>query len=417
MLIVAALAVSALAYVNLFITKRLLHPAFIYAAIWAIQLLALVIFGDRFIMPTNEALLVVILGATSFSVGSHLSFHYVTERNKIIKSREIRENNKFYFLIAALVAICAVEQYDIFINLVSDESFAISLIYARTLMSVDNEDVYGIYKYAGAISLGALLGLQIKMAQRKVENLHKYLFLYFLCASIFMAVLSTGRGPIAFIFLQIGVTYMLRDRKKRLSWNSLALVVGFIFLIFYVFWIMGSAMGKADDNALKALGNLVDYLFSSIPALSVYLELHPIQIIGGEWGVNTFRFLLAVASKTGFIGNLPSLVQDSVPVPHLTNLYTTYLQYGQDFGWIGIVTIPAGIGFFYGSLFKWSMINRRNDFAFYLLVVSYLPLLQSVFQETHFSLMSSWLQFFLIGLVLTRATRKIKINEKKQNAY
>lgn len=405
MLIVAATGVIALTLINLLITKRLLHPTVIYSGSWAIQLAALVFFSRRFIEPSNNTLLIVVLGAISFTVGSHLSLNYISKNNRIILPREIRQGIALYLVSAVLVGICVIGQYRIFTNLVSDGNIATSLIYARTLMSIDNEDIYGPFKYGSPIALGVMLALQILMTRGSLDRLPKYLFYYFLLTSIFMAIISTGRGPVAFVFLQIGLVYVLGRGKNILSWRFIAIFFGLAAFVFSVFWIMGSVMGKADDDAGNAFGNLVDYLFSSIPALSVYLDHHPIQFVGGDWGINTFRFFLSIASKTGLVPPPVSLVQDFVPVPHLTNLYTTYLQYSQDFGWIGIVVLPVVIGFLYGSLFKWTMTNRQNDFALYLLVVSYLPLLQTVFQETHFSLMSSWLQFILIGLVLTQVIK------------
>jgi oligosaccharide repeat unit polymerase len=413
MLIIATTALIALSLINLYITKAILHPANIYTGSWAIQLLALGFFGQRFITPSIDTIVIVVLGATSFSVGSHLSLNYISKANRIVMPREIKEDTKLYLVFAILVTISVVGQYQIFINLLNDENIATSLIYARTLMSVDNEDIYGTYKYGSALALGVMLAVQILMTRRKATRSLKYLFYYLLLASVFMAIMSSGRGPVAFIFLQVGLVYVLGQGNKIMNWKFAVMTGGFLIFIFSLFWIMGSAMGKADDNAGRAFGNLVDYLFSSIPALSAYIDRHPIQIVGGEWGLNTFRFFLVVASKAGLVAPPASLVQDSVPVPHLTNLYTTYLQYGQDFGWTGIMAIPAMLGFIYGSLFKWTMINRQNDFAFYLLVISYLPLLQSVFQETHFSLMSSWIQFILIGLVLTQVGNKFENNENK----
>lgn len=414
MLSVAAIALVALTFINFYITRRLVHPAFIYSAIWATQLLALEVIGNKFISPSIEVLLIVVLGATSFSLGSFLSLFYVSKESKLVRPREIRKSTVLILIIIILVTLCVFEQYQIFINLVSDENIEINLIYARTLMSEHNEDVYGIYKYGSAIALGAMLVLQIQIARTETNTrLLKYFFFYLLLASIFMAILSTGRGPIAFIFLQIGIAYILKFENKTLNLKFAGVTVGFLFLVFLIFWIMGSAMGKADESAEKAFANLIDYLFSSIPALSAYIEQYPIQTIGGEWGTSTFRILLAITSKAGFTEPVQSLVQESLPVPHLTNLYTTYLQYSRDFGWAGILIIPAIVGFFHGSLFRWAMIDRRNDFAFFLLVFSYLPLLQSVFQETHFSLMSSWLQFILIGLILTQVKSNIKNHLRK----
>ncbi len=402
MLIIALAILIALACVNLFMTKRGLHPSVVYAAIWAIQLAGLVIFSDRFIKPSAEVLLIVVLGAIFFSIGSHLSSVAVFFEGHIIHPRKVRRDTTLFLIFAIVVAICLYGQYRIFSELVHKGNFAESLVYARTLMSIENEDIYGLYKYGSPIALGVMLALQILIIRNEANLLHKILFGYFLVAALFMAVISTGRGPIAFIFLLLGLVYIFSSDRKIITRRVGIISVAFSAFTFVVFWIMGSAMGKADEAALGAMSDLIDYLFSSIPALSVYLDQNQIHIIGGDWGSNTLRFFFSLAAAAGLAEKPVSLVQEFVPVPHLTNLYTTYLQYVQDFGWSGIVVVPLFIGYLYGYLFRWSMNNKKDEFALYMLCISYLPLLQSVFQETLFVSLSSWIQFALIGFVISK---------------
>ena len=174
---------------------------------------------------------------------------------------------------------------------------------------------------------------------------------------------------------------------------------------------MGSAMGKADEAATGALSDLVLYIFSPIPALSAYLDQHPAQLIGGTWGTETFRFITAVMASIDLSEKPPSLLQDFIPVPHLTNLYTAYFHYLNDFGWAGVIVIPSLLGFLHGGLFQWATANRDDDFAFFILSVSYLPLVQTMFQETHFTSMSSWLSFIFIGLLMTRHHAKAPLTQ------
>lgn len=402
MLLMSLAILVALTCVNFLMTRRLLHPSVVYSLIWAIQLVGLLLFSERFIKPSVDALFVVVLGAVSFTIGTYISSSCIFCQNYIIQSREVRKSAALFITSAVVVAICLYGQYHIFTTLLSGNVFADSLVYARTLMSIENEDIYGLYKYGSPIALGVLLVLQILIIRDEANVLHKILFGYFLIAALFMAVISTGRGPIAFIFLLLGLVYILSRDKKRIGWRAGGIFVGLSALVFFVFWIMGRVMGKVDNDALVALGGLVDYLFSSIPALSVYLDRNPIPLIGGDGGGNTLRFFSALAAAAGLVDKPANLVQGFVPVPHLTNLYTIYLQYVKDFGWFGVVLLPLMIGFLYNQLFLWSMSNTKNELAFYLLAISYLPLLQSVFQETHFSLMSSWIQFMIIGLVMTK---------------
>lgn len=403
MLLISLVILMSLAYVNFFTTKKLLQPAVVFAVIWSIQLLGLLLFHDRFIEPSVDVLFIVVLGAVMFTLGSNLSSVGIIGRGHIMRPREIRRDFVLYWIAAIVVAICLYGQYKIFVDLTIGENFATSLVYARTLMTIENEDIYGLYKYGSSVALAALLLLQILIIQNKAKRVHKILFGYFLLAALFMALLTTGRGPIAFILLLLGVNYVL---KVGINWRVGGVFVGILSLTFMIFWIMGRAMGKADDAVAGAVNNLIAYLFSSIPALSVYLDQHPLHIIDGDLGSNTFRFFIALMASIGLVDKPPSLVQGFVSVPNMANLYTTYLQYIKDFGLTGVVAIPLFLGFLHGHIFRWAMINKNNEFAFYILAISYLPLLQTVFQETHFLSMSSWIQFVLLGLVMTKVYKK-----------
>lgn len=403
MLLISLTILMALAYANFFITKKLLHPSVVYVGIWSIQLIGLLLFRNRFIEPSIDVLFVVVLGAVMFTIGSHLSSVGIAGRGQIMRPRGVRRDLVLFWIAAVVVAICLYGQYRIFIDLTIGEDFATSLVYARTLMSIENEDIYGLYKYGSPLALAALLLLQILIIQNKANRVHKILFGYFLLAALFMALLSTGRGPIVFILLLLGVVYVL---KVGINWRVGGVFVGILSIVFMIFWIMGRAMGKADDAAAGAVNDLIAYLFSSIPALSVYLDQHPLHIIDGDWGSNTFRFFIALMASIGLVDKPASLVQEFIPVPHLTNLYTIYLQYIKDFGLTGVVAIPLFLGFLHGHIFRWAMTNKNNEFAFYILAISYLPLLQTVFQETHFLSMSSWIQFVLLGLVMTKVYKK-----------
>jgi len=79
-----------------------------------------------------------------------------------------------------------------------------------------------------------------------------------------------------------------------------------------------------------------------------------------------------------------------------------------------VVFLPCFIGLFHGQFFRWFLANRKNEFALYILAMSYMPLLQSTGGETYFSLMAYWIQFLLIGLVMTKAegnTREIVVEK------
>jgi oligosaccharide repeat unit polymerase len=247
--------------------------------------------------------------------------------------------------------------------------------------------------------------LQIRVLKGEAKPIDKVLFGYVFVGAFLLAVLTTGRGPIVQIFMLLGIVYILlgtrRNLKQRIGWALGAVVV----VAFFVFWIMGSAMGKTGDTAAEAALDIVEYQFSAIPALSDYLGQHTIPFFYGDLGQNTFRFILAFLASLGLVDQPPNLVQEFVAVPNLTNIYTIYYFYLKDFGWVGLVVFPLFLGFLHGHIFRWAMACNTNDFALYVLAFSYLPLVQSTGGEVYFTHLSTWIQLLLVGLVMTRAHR------------
>ncbi|CAD5370697.1 conserved membrane hypothetical protein [Rubrivivax sp. A210] len=384
------------------VSRSVLHPAVVYSGIWLFQITGLLFFSERFVPLSLEAMTVVILGCLAFTTGTHIRFAAYAAPRPSAAPRSIPVGTRRFEIVAVVVALSLWAQHNVFSTLTAGLDFDIGLVYARKLISIDGEDIYGLSKYGSPLALSGLLALQVLWIRGHASLKHKLLCVFFLIASLAMAVLSTGRGPVVFVFLLTGMAYVLAGppagQRRRLA----TLLASITALMFAVFWIMGRALGKADDDAGEALLNLADYLFSSIPALSVFIADNPVSPFGEEHGSNTFRIFHAVAAALGMSPPPPSLVQEFIPVPHLTNLYTIYLHYILDFGWAGVVLLPMFLGAVHGWLFRAAAADRRREFLLILLVISYLPLLQVGFQETHFSTVATWIQLFLICLMLTR---------------
>jgi oligosaccharide repeat unit polymerase len=404
MLIISLIFLIILTCINYFVGgKKILHPSVVYTGIWSIQLIGLFLFSDRFIELSFIALALVVFGAIFFSIGAHLSSAYLVGGYRLIRARVVTEDLRLFWLAVILVTTCMYGQYRVFSDLTEGVDFGLSLVHVRILISIDNQDVYGLYKYGGPLALSALLILQINILNNKANRIHGVLFVYFLISSFFMAILSTGRGPVVFVFIYMSVIYVL---KVGINWRVIFSGIVTILLTFIIFWIMGNAMGKSDNAADEALNEIVNYIFSSIPALSVYLEQQPLKIFEGDWGANIFRFFSAFLAFVGLAEKPGSLVQEFIAVPHQTNLYTVYYHYLKDFGLIGILIFSLIIGLFHGYVFLLGSMNKRDDFALYILAISYLPLIQTVFQETHFVSLSTWIQYTLLGFMLTKVHKK-----------
>ncbi len=403
-LLLSFIVLIVLAAANYYYTGRqIMQPSTVYAGIWSIQLAGLLFFSDKFIDPSTGVLFVIVLGVVMFSIGSHLNSISMHRPTGLMPFRVVRANFVVFLIVGIAVAFCLYNEYRIFNDLASSGDFVTALVFARHQFSYENEDLYGAYKYGNSLAITALLLLELIILKGNASLIEKLWFVYFFLVAFFMAILTTGRGPAALILLCLFLVYLL---KGGITWRAVGLFVGLLPMIFLIFWIMGAAMEKAGEAVGGAMDDFVVYLFSPIPALSVYLDRNPITLIDGAGGENSFRFFFAVMAAVEGGARLPNLVQDFVNVPHAYNLYTTYLHYIKDFGLTGVFLVPVFLGYAHGYLFRSAMGNRDNDFAIFILAVSYQPLLQTIFQETHFLGMSAWIQYLAYGLIMTRMTSK-----------
>ena len=407
-LTIALIALLGLTILNYVITRNLAHPAVVQAGIWSLQLIGLLIFRERFIEPSAVAIFIVMVGATMFTIGSHLSLNAGIGKGNIVSPRIVRPNLRWFWLVSIVIIICSYVQYRIFLGLSDGVDFSRGLILTRTLMSLGDEDIYGVFKYGNSIALGTVALLQISIMKSSNNLYRNILFGVVFVATCFMAILSTGRGSLAQILILIGLIYILGGAKKFINRRISVALLTVSVLTFLIFWIMGNAMGKAGDSAVEAANDVIIYQLSPIPALSVYLDSHHIKFVGGEIGINTFRFPIAILAKLGLVKKPAPLIQEFVNVPTSTNIYTGYLLPIKDFGWISVVFFPFIYGLMHGTLFKWAMKNRRDDYAIFVIGVSYLPLLQYTGGETYFSLLSFWIQLLIVGFILTKTIKSFR---------
>src|SRR5258705_12181044 len=105
-LLISSIVLLALAFANVFITKHVLHPSDVYAGIWSMQLIGRLLFRNRFIDPSLDVLLIVVLGAVMFTIGAHFSSLSVVSLGRMVRPRRVRRHPTLLWIFAVLVAIC-----------------------------------------------------------------------------------------------------------------------------------------------------------------------------------------------------------------------------------------------------------------------------------------------------------------------
>ncbi|PYT03367.1 MAG: hypothetical protein DMF60_18625 [Acidobacteria bacterium] len=116
-------------------------------------------------------------------------------------------------------------------------------------------------------------------------------------------------------------------------------------------------------------------------------------------GVNSFRTILAVLRALGFGTPYVPLVQPYVDIPMPMNVYTVYQPYFKDFGIGGILTLfPLGLA--HGFLYRKATVRNPHAVYVFLFSLSLFPLSTQVFQDMYFSVLSTWIQYGAISVLL-----------------
>lgn len=386
--------------INYIVYKNIFSPSILFSATWLMQVIGLLMFSHLFENVSPIVLLVVVIGVALFSFGQILDPGIkITISN--LKDREVNLVRVRYLISILIISICLFEQVRIFNDLTSGMEMSVALVFIRNLISIESEDIYGIFKY-GTTFGQAIIVLMLISLQRDKSSFSKFFcFILVVLATLCMAFLSTGRGQVLQIFILLTLVYLLSTNISQFSLKFLKITLLILAISFLIFWQMGKMMGKVGESGSEALIDLLSYQFSPIPALSAYLSSHEFDLVGGDGGLRSFRVILAIMYKLGFGDAPPILIEEFVYIPHPTNIYTIYLMPLRDFGWIGSFLYIFLIGLLHGYIYRAWKKDKSNDFAKYIFIISFIPLIQSPGGDAYLSLISTWVQFITIGIIFT----------------
>jgi oligosaccharide repeat unit polymerase len=343
------------------------------------------------------------MGALLFTLGGLL--------DSVVPRFAIAENRKFALKtwhILFLLLVCMtflMLQINIVVS-VEGDTLAKKLIYTRYLESIENKDVFGVIKYASSLNLAVLLLICIRLNSNQRRRFDGVFFILFLVISLVSAFFSTGRTPIIITMMIISMAYLLGGDGKIIVGRAVQVGFNGIFFVAAVYWGVGLVFGKVGDTQELFLFGIGTYLFSGLPALDAFLDTSMSTSTELGYGANLLRFIPAVLAKIGLVSPPAPLVQEFVDIPHSTNLYTIYHILILDFGVVFACIFPIFLGFFHGHVFRVFKSDPSNVLYRFFYIYSFVPLIQVVFQEVYFSLLSTWIQLALLSILLTTKNSK-----------
>jgi len=389
----ALLLVSGLSALNLLLHRDLRHPAVIQSGLWLCILTAAWFNSDILYELSPGSAAAVLLGVSAFSTGSMLVSCLLRDAGAALPV----PRGSIDPLAVTLISILVYGGLPFYLygayRLGLDGPFEEHLRNLRYALSYTGAG-FGPAAYLMPLSFVLLAARLFDVCRGR----NRWALLLPLCAATLYALLSTGRGPVFQILcILIGVPLIC----GRLS-VSRGIAI-FLCLGLGTFAVLGLALkkgGSFDQGLIQNLESLLIsirvYALGGLLAFGLEVQAQ-IQLV---YGLNTFRTLLAVLAALGFDVPVQQLVREFVPISAygLTNVYTVFYAYFQDFGWMGIVLSQLVFGAWHTLLYRQAL---QGAAVFSILYAMFLfPLFMQFFQDSYFSLMSYWLQIIAASMLL-----------------
>lgn len=367
------------------------HPAPLLALLWLIVSAAYLLMPHPLRPLSIETQLLVMAAVTAFCAGAGLTvllpsrsascpprLSWSTTRLRPLLFWVALLGLPFFLLKASALAEAA--NYT--------ESFYINLRIALT-GELDDAQTFGLLAYLIPVSFASAL-VELAASRRRWYEGHGWISL---ALAATYAVMATGRTYVFLLLIALAFVALIQ-RRATLSRVAL-LAAGAFAAAFFGLGALANKIGVDTPNvyALAASDALAMYLLGSLAAFDFVMEQSPAL----EFGANVFRSPLALLSALGLDVKVPPLVKAYVYVPEPTNVYTVFLPYFMDFGWIGVMVAFAALGGGHAWLYRWAK-TSQNPRGVVLAALSMYPLLMQFFQDQYFSLLTTWITFALLLL-------------------
>lgn len=399
--IIAIIISLVLFFLNYMVNKDIFYPPALFCLIWSAILVFYLIFIS--INPADvyridgRCFFIFILGEIAFSISGLFAVNRTIKKEQTYDTANLQVPLDFYLFIVLLLVLpfyLMTLMNVIGASSVTDRNAYLILRYEFTQESVD----IGPIKYINTITLFAFAIALYKFnftdyfADSWLKKLYKYLFYVII---LFYAVLSTGRT----YFLFIACIYLgFKVISKTIKRKHIIVVITLFTLVFAAnSFILGKAGGgelSISENLSAVFNSLSNYFLAGVYGLNSILVNNYVL----DYGENTFRFFIAIANSAGITETQPKdLVLPYISSPISSNVYTLYYGYIKDFWYAGI-----GLIMLWGYIHSWFYYRAgRSFFSLYMYSILLYPLVMSFFQDQYMSLLSTWIQLIILGLIAT----------------
>lgn len=323
---------------NLAVSKNFLYPPALFAAVWLLSLIGLILSGDTFYPVSGETLMVFLIGAVVFSVGSLIVFSCKTVNVKRFYSSPMQISRIRRILdIVLLVVIVGFPFY--WQKVMADVDLANPLFLAELrMLTVKNME--SSQRSFSMVNNLVVLSIFLSMAMH-YENDGTFsrkwrAYLAILFALVYSSLKGSKSGLVTIILTLTFISF-IRARKMNFPAMIGVIVLGLslfgIGLAFVNFAHM--EMAATLESVRLIMETIQNYWLAGLVAFERIIQDH--NSLESVHKIN--RFFLETANGLGANFYVPSINADytSVSPTQNTNTYTIYFSYFKDYGWFGLM--------------------------------------------------------------------------------
>jgi oligosaccharide repeat unit polymerase len=398
MSIVIGIAFLLVALLNARYARSLLYPPAIFSAYWAILLIGCGLSGDALYTLSPQVLTIYSLGIAFFSIGGAVGLVATSKSRHSSEMSEHRQTFVHRLLVLGLFGMVLVLpfyirhlQYLSSISGVSD--FWIGLRYQTSVVA--NEG-FGAYAYAGPLATFLAMAAYY---ERRMRRCSAWLPLGLGTIAVAFHVMTMSRtGVLLLLCGLVGVGWMASGKVR--AGTSVLGAASAVAAFSFAAVLLGKG-ADANASVTANVGMLWDtirlYMFGGVVAFDQYVQ----GFVQLELGVRTLRFYALIANAFGGEFQIPSLVQGYARTPEPTNVYTMFMPYYADFGWVGVAVTTCLLGFASSCIYA----GARRGTPVFVILYGFLfgSIVLSLANDTFFTATSYWLQILIYAFLFYRA--------------
>lgn len=374
---------------------------FLYCIPWLFFIIFLPI-GNFYFNSSSFAYVFLAIGALLFEIGCLIGNRKGKKNARLEKKEYYLKINFTSLKIITLIEIVFTLYvlYKYYRLIVSNYTYNILQTYFLNKTELSN---YGIIAYGRSMFLALGICVIAKYYYICEEDKKKYLK-YMKVQLILLVILTItrmNRNGMLFMLLSVLFSYIVAKRQRNKVVLKEIIIAFVIFIVFFsVFSSYKYFYQYEKGNFLeKTIEQITGYGCGGIIAFQRSLDL---SALNHYYGLNTFRFFIAIyddIAKTHLANNL---VQSFITIgPNaVTNVYTIYKYYADDFGLGYALIVQFLIGIIHGVSYK--KMSESNTYGIYVYSILIYPLIMQFFEDQYFSLASTWVQMILFGFIILK---------------